>query len=192
MIGRLVEQQQVGLGQQQLGQRDAHLPSAGELVGLARPILLAEAKAGEHAAHLRVERVAIERVEALLQHRIALRGGVVLGSFVVEFGQLAAEALDLAFHLMQLVEDGEAFGEHASAGKAQPLLWQIADTDTARLLHCAVVERLLAGENLHQRGFAGAIGAHKSSFLLARMSQLASRNRTLAPKRLPAFCSEII
>ena len=36
VVGRLVEQQQVGLAQQQLGQRDAHLPAAGE--GLGRPL----------------------------------------------------------------------------------------------------------------------------------------------------------
>ena len=31
MVGRLVKQKQVGLVQQQLGQRDAHLPAAGKL-----------------------------------------------------------------------------------------------------------------------------------------------------------------
>ena len=60
MVGRLVEQQQVGLCQQQLGQRDAHLPAAGEFFGLARPVCLAEAEAGEHGADLRVECVAVE------------------------------------------------------------------------------------------------------------------------------------
>ena len=73
VVGRLVEQQQVGLGQQQLGQRDAHLPAAAELIGLPRPILFAEAEAGEHAAHLRVERVAVERVKAILQQRNSAR-----------------------------------------------------------------------------------------------------------------------
>ena len=34
VIGRLVEQQQVRLAQQQLGERDAHLPAAGERLGL--------------------------------------------------------------------------------------------------------------------------------------------------------------
>jgi hypothetical protein len=36
VVGGLVEQQQVGLFEQQLGERDAHLPAAGKLLG-ARP-----------------------------------------------------------------------------------------------------------------------------------------------------------
>ena len=35
MVGRLIEQQQTRFCQQQLGERDAHLPSAGELLRLA-------------------------------------------------------------------------------------------------------------------------------------------------------------
>src|SRR5580700_1699781 len=34
MIGRFVEKQEIGLGEQQLGQRDAHLPSTAKLAGL--------------------------------------------------------------------------------------------------------------------------------------------------------------
>ena len=39
MVGRLVEQQQVRLAEQQLGQRDPHLPAAGERLG--RPLEVA-------------------------------------------------------------------------------------------------------------------------------------------------------
>ena len=55
MVGGLVEQQQVGLLQQQLGQREAHLPAAGKLLGLAVPVVLAEAQAVEHRADLRFD-----------------------------------------------------------------------------------------------------------------------------------------
>ena len=166
VVSRLVEQQQVGLGQQQLGQRDAHLPAAAELVGLPRPIFLAEAEAGEHAAHLRVERVAVERVKALLQHGVALRRGLVLGPGVIELGQLPGQLLDLALHLAQFVEDGEAFFEDGAAGELQALLRQVADAHAARLLQRAVVERFQAGQHLHQRGFAGAVGAHQRGLFL--------------------------
>ena len=42
VVGGFVEQQQVGLFEQQFGQRDAHLPAAGKLFGAAFPIALAE------------------------------------------------------------------------------------------------------------------------------------------------------
>ena len=45
MVGGLVQQQQVGLLQQQLDQRDAHLPAAGKFFGLPGPVFLAKAQA---------------------------------------------------------------------------------------------------------------------------------------------------
>ncbi len=134
VVGRLVEQQQVRLGQQQLGQRDAHLPAAAELVRLARPVFLAESEAGEHAAHLCVERVAVERVKALLEHRVAFRRGLVLLARVVEYGQLPGEMLDFLFHLAQFVEDGEALFKDGATGERKAFLRQIADAHAACLL----------------------------------------------------------
>ena len=193
VVGGLVEQQQVGLGQQQLGQRDAHLPAAAELVGLPRPILFAEAEAGEHAAHLRVERVAVERVKALLQHGVALGRGFVLRAFVIELGQLPAEPLDLALHLAQLVEDGQAFFKDRPAGEPQTLLRQIADAHAARLLR-ACRSPASPGRPAPSSSVDLPVPLAPTSavFSLLRMSQLASRNRTRGPNRLPAFCSESI
>ena len=79
MVRGLVEQQQVGLRQQQLGQRDAHLPAAGEFFGVARPVFLAEAEAVEHGADLRVERVAIVHAEVAEDALVAVGHLRVLG-----------------------------------------------------------------------------------------------------------------
>ncbi len=38
MVRGLVEQQQVGPGEQQFGESDAHLPAAAELIGLPIPV----------------------------------------------------------------------------------------------------------------------------------------------------------
>ena len=55
MVGGLVEQQQVRLLQQKLGQRDAHLPAAGKFLGLASPVVFAEAQPGQDLADLHFE-----------------------------------------------------------------------------------------------------------------------------------------
>ena len=89
VVGGLVEQQQVGLFEQQLGQRDAHLPAAGELFGAALPIALRETEAGEHRADLRFDGVAVARaefafgaVEAVGHLGVFRAGGVELGHAV--------------------------------------------------------------------------------------------------------------
>ncbi len=100
--------------------------------------------------------------------RKALGRGFILRAGVVEFGELPAQALDFALHLAEFVEDGEALFENGAAREAQAFLRQVADAHAARLLHAAVVERLEAGQHLHQRGFAGAVGAdQRGSFLVS-------------------------
>src|ERR1700722_11852710 len=63
VVGGLVQQQQAGLLQQQLGERDAHLPAAGKLLGLPRPVMLAESQAAQNGAYLCIESIAIVRAE---------------------------------------------------------------------------------------------------------------------------------
>ena len=63
MIGGLVEQQHIGLFEQQLGQRQAHLPAAGKFLGAPGPIFLAEPQAVEHSADLRFDRIAVAIAE---------------------------------------------------------------------------------------------------------------------------------
>ncbi len=124
-------------------------------------------KPGQNRAYLGVEGVAVEGVEALLEEREPFGGGLVLGAGVVEFGKLGAEALDFAFHVADFVEDGQAFLEDGAAGEAQAFLRQVADAHAAGLLELAVVEGFQAGENLHQGGLAGAVGADEGRFFPA-------------------------
>ena len=48
MVGRLVEQQQLRPAQQQRGERQTHLPTAGELAAVAVEVGLAKAEARQH------------------------------------------------------------------------------------------------------------------------------------------------
>ncbi len=62
VVGGLVEQQHLGVADEQLRQRDAHLPAARELGGAAREIALLEAQAEHDAAHLRLDGVAAQHL----------------------------------------------------------------------------------------------------------------------------------
>ena len=67
MIGRLVEQQHVGFGEQQLRQLDAHPPTAREARERSLAIGLREAESREHARHARGALEAAARREARAQ-----------------------------------------------------------------------------------------------------------------------------
>src|SRR5215469_14314895 len=68
-----VEQQQVWLLQEKLGERETHLPATRKLVGEPCPVLLAEAQPGQHGSDLRFDRVSVPRQELVLQAMIAIR-----------------------------------------------------------------------------------------------------------------------
>ena len=166
MVSRLVEQQQIRLRQQQLGQRDAHLPAAGKLLGVTCPVFLAEAEAVEHGAHLRIERVAVLHAKFA---EIALIAIGYLGVFVrrvIEFGHLVSEVLHLLLQRAQVAEHRHAFGEDGAAGELQAILREIAEGGVLGRDDAAVVERLQAGQNFQQSGFAGAVGADQPHALV--------------------------
>ena len=87
VVGRLVEQQQVGLGEQRRGQRHAHAPAAGELRHRPRQVVGGEAEAGEDfgGARRRAVGVDLDQAGVDLAHLLR-RGGLQRGVERVALG----------------------------------------------------------------------------------------------------------
>ena len=80
IVGRLVEQQQIGFGEQRGGQRHPHAPAAGELRHRAVEIGVGEAKAGEDFGSARRRTVGVDGVELVINLRHLFgRGGFERG-----------------------------------------------------------------------------------------------------------------
>ena len=84
MVGRLIEQQEVGALQQEFAKSDTHLPSATELFGAARPIFARKAESGENGAYLRIKRVAVMGAVQVFDVVVAVCYGGVLRRFMVQ------------------------------------------------------------------------------------------------------------
>ena len=67
MVGRLVQQQQVGIEKQQLGQFRTHQPAAAEFGDRTCQIAVSEAEATEHYLRLVFEVVAASGLELMLE-----------------------------------------------------------------------------------------------------------------------------
>ncbi len=67
VVGGLVEQQHVGLREQDLGERHAHLPPARELRDVLGEVGLPEPKSAKHRARLGLHGVAAHMLEAIAQ-----------------------------------------------------------------------------------------------------------------------------
>ena len=166
MVGGLVQQQQVRLGQQQLAKRNAHLPAAGKLFRVARPVFLAKSQSVEHRADLRVQRIAVVHVELAGDALVAIGHLRVFGGGMVELAHLVRELFHLLLQRAQVAEDRHAFVEDGAAGELQAILRQIAESRVLGGGDAAVIERLKAAQNLQQRGFAGAVGADQADAIM--------------------------
>ncbi len=80
IIGRLVEQQQVGLGEQHGGERDAHAPAAGEFRKRALLSLGIKTQAMQNGARARRGGMGLDVGEPRLDFRDLMRIGLGMGA----------------------------------------------------------------------------------------------------------------
>ena len=166
MVRRLVEQHRVRAHQEDLGQRDAHLPAARQLADVARHRLLAEAKPVEHLAGAAVECVAVELVELCLHLAVSFDDGIhLVGAIGIAHGRLELGHLDReSRHRSDAVHH---FGHGAASCHVADVLAEIADPHTAIDGDLTFVGLLLAGDHAEKRGLAGAVRPDQSDLLAA-------------------------
>ena len=116
MVGRLVQQQYVGLLQQQFGKLDAHAPSTAEVTGLAVEVFAYEPQSEQCFFHILLVIGGVDGIELFAQ------GGDVLDKFHVTVAfvvgtrfQFLVEALYLGFHFMQVGKGLCCFLEYGTA-----------------------------------------------------------------------------
>jgi hypothetical protein len=152
VVGGLVEQQHVGLRQQQAAERHAALLAAREVVDLRVPRRQAQRVGGD--LELRVERVRFGRGEQLLEL-------LLLGGELVEVGVgLGVLRVHLLEALLRLEHFPQAFLDrfaHGVAGLELRLLRQVADADSRHRRGRAFVLLVEARHDLQDRRLAGAI-----------------------------------
>ena len=169
MVGRLVEQQDVGPRKEQLRQRHAAPLAARQVLhaGMRRRAV----QRLQRLLHLRVEVPQILPVDDVLQprHLVGRLVGIVHRQLViaVEHGLLLRHAL-------------HRIAEHVHIGVKLRLLRQIADLDALRRPGLAVELLLDARHDLEQRGFARAVHAHHADLRIGQEGKLDVAQHLLA------------
>ena len=165
VVGRLVEQQQPGPAEQQLGQCDAHLPAAGERLGGAFEVGGGEAEPAQDRVHLRLDAVAVPILERVLDLAVARQGGVVLARGHTGVSELRFERAQLRLQREQRLERPARLLVERPAGVGQPILRQVADRQAVRPRNLARVGLDLPGQHLEQRRLAGPVRAAEADAL---------------------------
>ena len=152
VVGRLVEQQQVGGGKQHRGEGDAHAPAAGEL-GERPPLRpFVEAEAGEDARGARRRCVGADVDEPGLDLGDAQR---IVGAFGL-FEQDAAFGVGVEHEVDQRLR------------AARRLLLDPADAGAPGQADRAALRAQLAADEAEQRRLAGAVAADQADMRAGR------------------------
>ena len=142
--------QQVRLFQEELGERDAHLPAAGELFGAAFPIALRKAEAAENGAHLRFDGVAVAGAKLAFGLMKPLGDLPVFRAGGIEFRHAVGQVLLLLFELTQVVEHGHALREYGAAGEGKTFLGKVSEGHALLGGQDTGIESLDAGQHLQE------------------------------------------
>mmetsp|Transcript_37180 Transcript_37180/g.93316 ORF Transcript_37180/g.93316 Transcript_37180/m.93316 type:complete len:206 (-) Transcript_37180:1320-1937(-) len=167
MVGRLVQQQDVGVLEQQLPQSNPHLPPAREALDQLVHIVVGEAHHADHLCHLGVHLVRLEGLGLLLQLGQLLQKGVHRRD-VARLAQLR----DAVLHLSDVVEYLQLLVEHRHELLLErPAVHQILYELLTQKRHPKVGGRLdhlsthcfqLASDDLELSGLAAAVGADQA------------------------------
>ena len=146
VVGRLVEQQQVGAAGQGAGEVEAHPPAAGEIGHRAREIGVGEAEAVQHFGDAGLGRIAADFAVAGVQ--VADRLAVALG---FGFDQFAFDAAQFDVAVEHEIEGG--------IGQGRRFLGDAGDVPAGRHFDIAGFGVQFVGEQREEAGFAAAVGA---------------------------------
>ena len=105
MVGRLVQQQDIRLAEQELGKLDTHAPSPAELGGRPVEILTAKSQADQRPFQLGMVIVSAHHLEMFRQMRDTVYEVLIRFRFIIcPLGQLLVQPFYLLFHLMDMLE----------------------------------------------------------------------------------------
>ena len=161
VVRRLVQQQQIGLGQQQPRQAQAGLFAAGEHPRGLILAALGEAQTRQHALDAAGPLVAAGGLEAIQQVGIAAAQAGIFIRVLVLFGHLGLQRAQALLHLLQWIEHALQLLLHGQVALDVGLLRQQPHARTLDDGDAALVRLHRAGDQPKQRGLARAVRANQ-------------------------------
>ncbi len=148
VVGRLVEQQQIRLGHQRLGQQHAAAPATGEL---GQGLVGGQLQAAQGAFHHLLQAPAVAGFELVLNVHELFQICIAV--------DVLAQVMKLGEQLADAIQACRDHIEHRTLVGNRQLLWQLADLQARGAPDLAIVALLLALDQAQHARFAGAVTA---------------------------------
>jgi len=166
VVGRFVEEEDLGLGEEELGHRDAHLPATGKFAAVAFKVGLLEAEsaedglnAGTHAGGIVAVELEFELADFIKEIRVWGGTGIEIGEVFFETGHFFLNGLGFS-------EGGFDFVIERNPGDVDAFLREVANAVVLRFIDLSGVGGEDSADTFHQSRLACAIMSGESHALL--------------------------
>lgn len=166
VVGGFIQEEDFGLGEEELGHGDAHLPAAGEFAAIAIKVVVLEAKSGEDRLDFRSHAGWVVAVEPEFEFADFIEEVGEGGGARVEFFELGGVAVDVFLDGLGFSKGGLDFIIKRDALDMDPFLGKVADTVMLWFGDFAGVGFENAADTLHESGLAGSIVSGEGNALL--------------------------
>ena len=174
VVGRLVEEEQIRLLEQERGEDRAHLPAARQLAEVAPGVAGGEAEAGQdaHGLVLREELLEVGGAIGQVGDAAGQREELVVAG--IARGGCLEVGLGGGVLVVELQAPGDARQHEVAQRDAaldREVLRQVADAQAAPPLDATAVDRLLLGDDAQERRLAGAVGPDEADAVVLGHAQ---------------------
>jgi len=166
VVGGFVEEEDLGLGEEELGHGDAHLPAAGEFAAVTVEVFVFEAKSAEDGLDFWAHAGGVVTIEEELELTDFVEKVGEGGGAGVEVLELGGVAVDVFLDLFGFGESGFGFFVEGDAFDVDAFLGEVADAVVLWFADFAAVWLKGAADALHEGGLASAIMAGEGDALL--------------------------
>ena len=136
VIGRLVEQEHIGILKQELRQLDTHTPTATELAGRFVEVFAQETQTEQGLLHIFLEVSEVDGIELLAHSRYLFDERHIFIALVVgTFGQFLVDGFYFGLHLMKVGESLRCLLEHGASVFGHQVLRKIGHDTIFRCRH---------------------------------------------------------
>ena len=165
MVGRLVEQQQIDVGQQHAREHGPVLLAAAERRDGPLPLALREPDAGQHPLDLGVQRVAVGMLVVVLQLGVFFEQLLVLGGALRRVGEIVLDRAHLPLDGQHVRERRLDVIEERHPRLGVEMLPDVADGQSRGAQDLAVIGVFLLQQQPEKRRLPRAVAADQTDFL---------------------------
>ncbi len=160
MVRGLVEQQEIGLLQEQLGQGKARALATAQVANFEIELLILKAQAVQCGVDAVVDGVAARQLHLPLQGFLPPQEGIQAVALGV--GHLGEELIQAAVQIVQLAEGGFGLATQRLLGVEIGILGQVPYSGGSLLLEMPLIGCHESGDGPHEGGLAAAVAPHKA------------------------------